>query len=247
MCDTSLDNTNQNNNYLGNFDNLETLLTTTSPNNIVADCNYVVNGNYVPENNLQYLDNSPRNTIFNNYDKYQQVSNPNYIQGNVYQEQIPNNYNSNYINGQYYSPYQNYQNNYQNNFQTDNAYLNPNAYYSQNNKPYTYRTGNIYYNAYNPGNYNYVNNFNNNKNKPSKVYNYKEHCVPGRYLDRIWRTWNNMDITVSNKGVPLKIEFGSDDKNTIQLYNTIKNNSNSHKQQERPSKEKYGKRILQSL
>lgn len=250
LCNNSPYNTNDyyisNNNYLANFNNLENPSTTTSTDNIVSDSNnYVVNGNYIPENNVKYFDNYARNTAYNNYQ-----------QGNLNQEQIPNNYYSNYLNGQYSPTYQNVipsawcNQNYQNNYQTDNSYLNPNAYYLQNYKPITYRADNLYYNTYNPGKYNYVNYLNCNQNKPPKVYNYKEHITPGRYHDRIWRTWNNMDITVSNKGAPLKIEFGNDDKNTIQLYNTNKNNANTlinYKQQERPCKERSEKLILRTL
>lgn len=254
-------NTNENyianNNYLANFQNLGALSTTTSTNNIVEDCNnYVVNGNYVPENNVKYFDNYAANTANNNYDNYQQVSN-HYAnhKGNL-NEQKPNNFYSNYINGQYYPTYQNIMpsassiQNYQNNVQTDNVYLNPNAYYLQNYKPNTHRADNLYYNTYNPEKYNYVNNLNFNRNNPTKFYNYKEHYLPGKYHDRIWRTWNNMDITVSNKGTPLKIEFGKDDKNTIQLYNTIRNNSNpyiNNKHQERPYRERSEKLILPLL
>lgn len=244
MYDNSPYNTNENNaannNYLTNFDNSETVSKATSVNNIVTDCsNYIVNGNYVPENYVNY----------NNYNKYQQVNNPNdNIQENLKQEQQPNNCFSNNINGQYYSTYQNvippasYNQNYQNIFQTDNSYLNPNAYYLQNFKPNTNRADSSYYNIYNPWKYNNLNNVNCNRNNPAKLYNYKERYVPGRYHDRIWRTWNNMDITVSNKGAPLRIEFGKDDKNTVHLYN-IKNNSPYiiHKQQERPCKERLDK------
>lgn len=248
LYDNSPYNTNENyianNNYLSNFENLGTRSTTATAN-VVADCNnYVVNGNYVPENKVKYFDNYPTYTIANNnYDNYQQVSNPNgNLQGSSYHEHKPNNYYSNYINGQYYPTYQNVMpsassiQNYQNNVQTDNAYVNPTAYYLQSYKPNTYKADNLYYSTYNPEKYNCANNFNFNRNNHPKVYNYKEHCAPGRYHDRIWRTWNNMDITVSNKGTPLKIEFGKDDKNTVQLYNSTKNNSNqfiNHKRQER--------------
>lgn len=245
-------NTNENyvtsNNYMANFNNLETVSTSTSNNNVNTDYrNYVGNGNCVPENYVKY----------NNYVNYQQENNPNAnLQGNFNQVQTPNSRYSTNINGRYYSNYQNvlpspsYNQNYQNNFQTDNAYLNPNAYYLQNSKPNTYRADNSYYNnIYNPWKYNYANNVNCNRNNPAKHYNYKERYVPGRYHDRIWRTWNNMDITVSNKGAPLRIEFGKDDKNTIHLYN-IKNNSNPYiinKQKEIPCKGRLEKQNLVSV
>lgn len=244
LCDNSPYNSNDNfivNNNLANYD---TVSTTTSANNVVADCsNYVVNDNNAPENYVKYWDNYAKNTLYN-YDKYQQVPTDN-TQGNLNQEQKPNNCYSNDMTGQYYTTYQNIipstssNQKYQNNFQTDNAYLNPNAYYLLNYKPNTQRADNTYYNTYNPWKYNHINNVNSNRNSPTKSYNYKEHYVPGRYHDRIWRTWNNMDIIISNKGAPLKIEFGKDDKNTIHLYNTIQNNSNqyfNHKQQHRPCK-----------
>lgn len=240
LYSNSLSNMNEyysaNNNFLPNFENTESP-STTSSNNVITDYNYNgVNNNYILENIEKYNDNYARNT-YNNYDKFQQVYNLNgNVQENLNQEQRPNNFFSNYLNGQYYPNYQNVIPSYNlNNFGTDNAYLNTDGNYLQNYKPSIYRADNSYSKTNNPWKYDKVNNLYYNINKPTKFCNYKENYIPGKYHDRIWRTWNDMDIIIGNKGAPLKIEFGKDDKNTIELYNMKKNNNkyNQYKQQER--------------
>lgn len=219
-----------NSDYLPNYENAETLSTTSAANNVLTDCNYnVVNTNYIPNNIAKYYNYYAKNRLNNNYDNYHQAYNANdNTQSSLNQEQKPNNYFLNYMNSEYYPSYQNvipsYKQNYQNNLETDNTYLNTNTNYLQNYKPNTNKVENC--NTYIPWKYDNVKTLPYNTNIPTTYSNYKENYIPGKYHDRIWRTWNNMDIVINNKGVPLKIEFGKDDKNTIHLHNLNKCNTN---------------------